>query len=388
LKYVFSLIAAIILFPILYYLPIKGSLPYKMGIVCSALILALIGHLAYPLTWLVGLEICILAACLAYFNLKLHWRSAEKQVDAYLSEDDLNSTEEMEILPKHLTDVISEPIVYQDLQAAAFDEGISEQSLDLVKPETGIEEREPQDEVQEDITHSLEIVIEDISHLPPLQSPEAAKVPSEELTPKEEPLDFLVDEENWQQIRSQWNTNENDEQDQGNLDEVALQQREWLLEDVSMELEADTSDYMLQENEVTTVEALVLDDFSEVVDNLGETASEPIALDLEEMIIVEEEHNAVPNERFFSIIGEQLDWIRRHASGKAYEQAVIDYITTDLPECEYYMLVCKLRDHYLETAQFDKLKSLLQEMKNRFYQVDYIILEIDYYWRKTSSTVN
>lgn len=362
MKSVFSLIAAITLVPVFYFLPFGGDLYLKLSILGSALLLALAADLVRPFTWVTGLELLVLAMCLTYFNAKFYLKRANIESDQEALAEDTYLLEDVETKPTDIVDGINESIGFHDLQAAAFDEGQREQSFVLDEPDSDIEELKLKDDIEEESSfdpNSKEAVSLDTSQLM-----ETIQIPSMEEQSKEDALDFLVDEENWQQIRSQWNPVENEEQILEVSIEGAAEQREWVLDELI--LEEESNDLELQ-------------------GNWNETVVAPLAGQAEETPDMEGKQGREISERFFNLVSEQLDWVKKHASLDHYEQAIKDYIITDLPDPEYYMLSCKLRDFYLETTQLSKLKSLLQELKNRFYQVEYIMLEIDYYWKKTST---
>jgi hypothetical protein len=362
LKSVFSLIAAITLAPVFYFLPFGGDLYLKLSILGSALLLALAGGLVRPFTWVTGLELLVLAMCLTYFNAKFYLKRAKVHADQVALAEDNYLLENVETKPTDMVDGINETIGFYDLQAAAFDEGHCEQSFVLDEPDSDIEELKVKDGIEEKT--SLDPSRKEAVSLDPSHLVETIQIPSMEEQSKEDALDFLVDEENWQQIRSQWNPIEYEEQVPEVLSVVAAEQREWVLNELI--LEEDPNDLELQENWIESVVT-------------------PLAGQAEETPNIEERQGGAASELFFNLVSEQLDWVKKHASLDHYEQAIRDYITTDLPDREYYMLSCKLRDLYLETAQLSKLKSLLQELKNRFYQVEYVMLEIDYYWKQTST---
>lgn len=362
MKSVFSLIAAITLVPVFYFLPFGGDLHLKLSILGSALLLALAGGMVRPFTWVTGLELLVLAMCLTYFNAKFYLKRAKVHADQEVLAEDTYLLENVETKPTDMVVGINESIGFYDLQAAAFDEGQREQSFVLDEPDSDIEELKQKDDIEEEL--SLEPGSEEVVSLDPPQLMETIQISSMEEQSKEDVLDFLVDEENWQQIRSQWNPVENEEQIPEVSSEGVVEQREWLLDELI--LEEESNDLELQ-------------------GNWNETVVAPLAGQAEETLNIEERQGTEISECFFNLVSEQLDWVKKHASLDHYEQAIKDYITTDLPDREYYMLSCKLRDLYLETAQLSKLKSLLQELKNRFYQVEYIMLEIDYYWKKTST---
>lgn len=88
------------------------------------------------------------------------------------------------------------------------------------------------------------------------------------------------------------------------------------------------------------------------------------------------------NRDLMDTLVEQLIWYKQHIRPNEYEQLIVDHAKEDLHDNDYYLFASMLRDHYIETEQFDKLKSLLLKLKQRYNRKEIILEEITFFEKK------
>ncbi len=85
------------------------------------------------------------------------------------------------------------------------------------------------------------------------------------------------------------------------------------------------------------------------------------------------------NRQIRNIFIEQLQVIKRFESSETYETNLLAYVNEDLDDQDYYIFASLLRDHYIETGQFSKLKDLITTLKFRFSKQAIIMEEISFF---------
>jgi membrane protein implicated in regulation of membrane protease activity len=74
----------------------------------------------------------------------------------------------------------------------------------------------------------------------------------------------------------------------------------------------------------------------------------------------------------------ELQLNRKYMGPLEYEQRIIQCLQTPLPDYDYYVFACLLIEHYLLEKQYDKLASLLAELKEKFHSYPIIQEEIQF----------
>ncbi|OIJ10288.1 hypothetical protein BKP35_14415 [Anaerobacillus arseniciselenatis] len=95
--------------------------------------------------------------------------------------------------------------------------------------------------------------------------------------------------------------------------------------------------------------------------------------------------NAVPkplNRDLMDTLVGQLLWYKEQIHPQDFEQLVLEHAKDGLHDNDYYLFASILRDHYIETEQFDKLKTLLNRLKQRYNNKMVIKEEITFFEKK------
>lgn len=119
------------------------------------------------------------------------------------------------------------------------------------------------------------------------------------------------------------------------------------------------------EEEVTSISEN--DDPEQVEDEVG---SEPVAV------------SKRLNRDLMETLVQQLHWYKKKLSVEQYEQLIVNHAKEQLHDNDYYLFASMLRDHYIKTEQLDKLKSLLNRLKQRYHNKIIILKEITFFEEK------
>lgn len=82
--------------------------------------------------------------------------------------------------------------------------------------------------------------------------------------------------------------------------------------------------------------------------------------------------------QMFQIMLSQIEIARKMIDKNKYEQLVKDYMHPGLPLSEYYTIASLLIQHYLSNKEFEKLKSLLNELEAKYVEFPIILQEIKF----------
>lgn len=118
-----------------------------------------------------------------------------------------------------------------------------------------------------------------------------------------------------------------------------------------------------------------------------EADPEPDQVEVEEEVVPTPEEDVTEqtvapkrlNRDLMDTLVQQLLWYKKQLSVDQYEQLIVDHAKEQLHDNDYYLFASMLRDHYIKTEQWDKLKSLLDRLKQRYNHKIIILEEITFF---------
>ncbi|WP_226673262.1 hypothetical protein [Rossellomorea aquimaris] len=378
--YLFSLLALILLLPILYFVPIGISKQGKLilaGISFGLTLLGIVASSQYPM-WAIAI---MLMALLGVASYMIDQRFSGMMVAAAGSEVEVYAEQKYEVYqPKTAHPDIHSEVVLENTP----DNDI----LPVEKVPEQIESINDQEEI-------LEIEEDE----PPIDEIELIHSPVEEMSESERVTDIIPVPED----ESEWfieNTNEMT----GKV-EVIENQNEIFNDDDLSEIESMIDDTNLQdEPEVEEEEAdLFEEDIPEVgdesvteelSDEKGDSEREEVNEQTESTLeIVETDINhalkeedtyidELPNRHrimreVMKTMIEQISLSRSLLTTDQMENMIKHYLHPSLHDQDYYTFARILMDHYISTEQYVDLCMFIKGIEDRFMEYPYILLDIE-----------
>ena len=386
--YLFSLLALILLLPILYFIPTGISHGGKLliaGVSFGLTLLGLVASAQYPM-WLIGLMLLALLAILSYV---MEQRFSGLLVLA--AGHDQNVKEEQ----------WHETPAYDEFQSDLHnDEEVSDEVSEMKDVEgfAGVEES------------VKKIDSEDLKQGDMVDTPETF----EDIEPLQEYNEILpghVDKElaltHVQEDESEWfveNANEMTEVPDATEEDIELFEGD-LSEIESMINDSDETG--VEETEETEI---YMEELAEIIDEsnkpIAEEIKEPVIAGedaaLEDTIVEEEElldsaasdgsmdelpkRSRIMREVMKTMI-EQITLSRSLLTDDQMENMIKHYLHPSLHDQDYYTFAKILMDHYISTDQYEDLDMFIKGIEERFREYPYIIMDLnqtkEYAWEMT-----
>ena len=378
--YLFSLLALILLLPILYFVPIGISKQGKIilaGISFGLTLLGIVASSQYPM-WAIAI---MLMALLGVASYMIDQRFSGMMVAAAGSE--------VEVYEEQKYEVYQPQTAYPDIHSEEVLENTPDNDiLPVEKVPEQIESIIDQEEI-------LEIEEDE----PPIDEIELIHSPVEEMSESERVTDIIPVPED----ESEWfieNTNEMT----GKVEVIENQNEIFNDEDLS-EIESMIDDTNLQdEPEVEEEEAdLFEEDIPEVgdesvteelSDEKGDSEREEVNEQTESTLeIVETDINTalkeedayideLPNRHrimreVMKTMIEQISLSRSLLTTDQMENMIKHYLHPSLHDQDYYTFARILMDHYISTEQYVDLCMFIKGIEDRFMEYPYILLDIE-----------
>jgi hypothetical protein len=146
------------------------------------------------------------------------------------------------------------------------------------------------------------------------------------------------------------------------------------LEDLPLNHYLEETEEMIPPNEIEEVqiaEAKEEDDESILAEEEG-------ILPQEEQEEQSDEAKEKLQHQMFQIMLSQIELARKMIDKNKYEQLVKDYMHPGLPLSEYYTFASLLIQHYLTHKEFEKLKSLLDDLEKKYVEYPILLQEIKF----------
>ena len=398
---VLTLIGGSILFIIFLLLPIKIALSQKVLFVALAI---LFSHIFLWLqsvlaVWQAGLILMLLILTTALGVTKFIFMNKKAMTEASPSID------EIEKIPLE-----NNQDLFSAIQTVNEETTNIEEVLEKTLPEnyeaapTNKEETMDGELVEEEETLAEELVQlhdlgEDIEEREPNDSEEAGDVPSE-TEEVDEGREVLLNEE-VQEHHEEKEVNEApevlldedevvegllDHQEEGQVNEEVQDIQEEEPVPVEEELERQPVSEVLcetepileevEEDKPIAHEEEKVGEILELQENEGDFTENKEVMQVTNLV-----RKQLNRDLMDTLVG-QLLWYKEQIHPQDFEHLVLDHAKEDLHDNDYYLFASILRDHYIETEQFDKLKKLLNKLKQRYNNKMVIKEEITFFENK------
>ncbi|MCC5801384.1 hypothetical protein [Rossellomorea vietnamensis] len=391
--YLFSLLALILLLPILYFIPIGISHGGKLliaGVSFGLTLLGLVASAQYPM-WLIGLMLLALLAILSYV---MEQRFSGLLVVAAGHDQDVKE-EKSHKTPAHVefkSDLHSDKEVSNEVSEVKDVE-------ETAGVEESVKEIESEDHKQEDVVQSNETP-ETFEDIEPLQE-------HEEVMPV-----HVVQETASTQVQedeSEWfieNANElNEEPDMTEEDfelfKSDLSEIESMIndpEEIAVEERGETEVYMGELAEIIDEsDGPVVEEIEEPVNAWEEAVLEDSSDGEDELI----DHHGTEDDDFIDELPkrsrimrevmktmiEQITLSRSLLTDDQMENMIKHYLHPSLHDQDYYTFARILMDHYISTKQYEDLDMFIKGIEERFREYPFIKMDIEqtkeYAWEMT-----
>jgi hypothetical protein len=391
--YLFSLLALILLLPILYFIPIGISHGGKLliaGVSFGLTLLGLVASAQYPM-WLIGLMLLALLAILSYV---MEQRFSGLLVVAEGDDQDVKE-EQWHETPAHDEFKFD---LHSDKEASNEVSEVKDVE-EIARVEESVKEIEYEDHKQGDMLGVKE-TSETFEDIEPLQE-------DVEILPVH--VDTEITSTQVQEDGSEWfieNANELNEEPDATEEDIELLEGD-LSEIESMINESDEAAAEETEDQEVSTEELA-EIFNEgdgpVVEEIEEPVSAGEEAVLEDSIDGEDElmdhHHAevdatidelpkrsrIMREVMKTMI-EQITLSRSLLTDDQMENMIKHYLHPSLHDQDYYTFARILMDHYISTKQYEDLDMFLKGIEERFREYPYIIMDLDqtkeYAWEMT-----
>lgn len=393
--YLFSLLALILLLPILYFIPIGISVKGKLliaGIAFGLTLLGLVASTQYPI-WMIGIMLMVLLGLSSYV---IEQRFSGLLVLATGTEMDLEE-EPMQIVHEHkgLKDNLHNKKDETEAEEEKFD--LIEDTVNSVPVEEEIAPIELEDlyEIEVDVAEEDLETDGSIKQDEPLQAVDIIEgYPAVETESKK-----VDDDESEWFIENAGEYEDNEakkEIEEGNessdivlseierliideTDETLENENEEMKDVVDDQLEPveDLEDLPGSEDEL---EDVLVDDFVEGEDpEIFEDTEDSIAEDISE----EDLHvHALPKRsrimrEVMKTMIEQITLSKSILSSHQIENMIKHYLHPSLHDQDYYTFARVLMDHYISTEQYDDLQMFSDGISKRFNEYPYIKMDIE-----------
>ncbi|MCR8850137.1 hypothetical protein NQ095_17080 [Rossellomorea sp. SC111] len=391
--YLFSLLALILLLPILYFIPIGISNKGKLliaGVSFGLTLLGLAASTLYPM-WAIGLMLLALLTILSFMMEQRYsgLLAVSAGPDPDVNEAQWHEIHEQEEFKSDLhndEDVSNEVSKVKDVE-------------EIVSVEELVEEIESKDPKEEDTAHGGEAtaIVEDIE---PLQEQDEISLGH---------VDTEIASTQVHEDESEWfieNANEFNEVPGATEEDIELFEGD-LSEIESLINEPDET--VLEETEET---GMYMEDLAEIIDESNGTVAE----ELEEPVIAGEEADLVGSideeeesmesqpavddaiidelpkstrimREVMKTMIEQITLSRSLLTTDQMENMIKHYLHPSLHDQDYYTFARILMDHYISTEQYEDLDIFIKGIEERFREYPYITMDLDqtkkYAWEMT-----
>ncbi|MGG1628954.1 hypothetical protein [Rossellomorea sp. NRS-1567] len=389
--YLFSLLALILLLPILYFIPIGISVKGKLliaGIAFGLTLLGLVASTQYPI-WMIGIMLMVLLGLSSYV---IEQRFSGLLVLATGTEVDLEE-EPMQIVHEHKG-------LKGNLHNKKDETEAEEEKFDLIEETVNsvpVEEEIAPIELEELYEIEVDVAEEDfetdgsIKQDEPLQAVDIIEgYPAVETEPKK-----VDDDESEWFIENAGEYEDNEakkEIEEGNeSSDIVLSEIERLIIDETDETIENENEEMkdVVDDQLEPVEDLedlpgsedeLEDDFVEGEDpEIFEDTEDSIAEDISE----EDLHvHALPKRsrimrEVMKTMIEQITLSKSILSSHQIENMIKHYLHPSLHDQDYYTFARVLMDHYISTEQYDDLQMFTDGISKRFNEHPYIKMDIE-----------
>ncbi|QHE62354.1 hypothetical protein FHE72_16025 [Rossellomorea vietnamensis] len=393
--YLFSLLALILLLPILYFIPIGISHGGKLliaGVSFGLTLLGLVASAQYPM-WLIGLVLLALLAILSYV---MEQRFSGLLVVAAGHDQDVKE-EQWHETPANVefefkSDLHSDKEVSNEVSEVKDVE-------EIASVEESVNEIESEDHNQEDMVLRKE-TLETFEDIEPLQEQE--EVMPVHVVQETASTQVQEDESEWfienaNELNEEPDVTEEDfELFEGDLSEIESMIND--PEEIAVEETEETEVYMEELAEIIDEsDEPVFEEIEEPV-SAGEEAVLEDSIDGEDELI---DHNRAEDDAFIDQLPmrsrimrevmktmiEQITLSRSLLSDDQMENMIKHYLHPSLHDQDYYTFARMLMDHYISTKQYKDLNMFIKGIEERFREYPYIIMDIDqtkeYAWEMT-----
>ncbi|WP_406686690.1 hypothetical protein [Rossellomorea vietnamensis] len=391
--YLFSLLALILLLPILYFIPIGISHGGKLliaGVSFGLTLLGLVASAQYPM-WLIGLMLLSLLAILSYV---MEQRFSGILVVAEGHDQDVKEEQWLET-PAH---VEFKSDLHNDKEASNEVSEVKDVE-EIAAVEKSVKEIESEDHKQGDMLDGKE-TSETFEDIEPLQE-------DDEILPVH--VDTEITSTQVQEDESEWfieNANELIEEPDAiegdfELFEADLSEIESMINDpdeIEVEETEETEVYMEELAEVIVEsDGPIVEEIEEPV-SAGEEAVLEDSIDGEDDLI---DHHRAGDDAFIDELSkrsrimreimktmiEQITLSRSLLTDDQMENMIKHYLHPSLHDQDYYTFARILMDHYISTKKYEDLDMFIKGIEERFREYPYIIMDLDqtkeYAWEMT-----
>ncbi|WP_061810209.1 hypothetical protein [Rossellomorea vietnamensis] len=393
--YLFSLLALILLLPILYFIPIGISHGGKLliaGVSFGLTLLGLVASAQYPM-WLIGLMLLALLAILSYV---MEQRFSGLLVVSAGHDQDVKE-EQWHETPANVefefkSDLHSDKEVSNEVSEVKDVE-------EIAAVEEFVNERESEDHNQEDMVLRKE-TLETFEDIEPLQEQEEvmpvhAVQETASTQVQEDESEWFI--ENANELNEEPDVTEEDfELFEGDLSEIESMIKD--PEEIAVEETEETEVYMGELAEIIDEsDEPVFEEIEEPV-NAGKEAVLEDSIDGEDELI---DHNGAEGDDFIDELPkrsrimrevmktmiEQITLSKSLLSDDQMENMIKHYLHPSLHDQDYYTFARILMDHYISTKQYEDLDIFIKGIEERFREYPYIIMDLEhtkeYAWEMT-----
>ena len=399
--YILALFSLILVFPIMYILPLGLSYWGKFIIIGLGFVISLIGILArnvFPL-WQSSL-LMLLFLIVATYALMKKWTEI-----LFLSTGETvkqnQSIEQLEIRTENKAEVMEEPTLYglsteedlfvENMNGDVEDDLFSKKEVIISSDEISESIIENDIEVDSELEKVELLDFElDLSHVSiqnPNQITEMAYIAEIESLIEDDPsitnqtieevediltlgeLEVASYEEEHQSVKQWDETALNELEIVADLEELVLDSKSFSMEkkDIVYQEEPEADELIFHHNEM--IDDLKLNALEEVSTNQIESVKK---VDLEEKEITGLAHEIIQNTL------SQLQLLKGYMNEEEFESLLLRCMNDSIPPNEYFTLATMLIDVYIHVQDHEKLRKFLQQLKVRFNHQPIILEQINY----------
>ncbi|RBP04297.1 hypothetical protein [Rossellomorea aquimaris] len=384
--YLFSLLALILLLPILYFIPIGISVKGKLliaGIAFGLTLLGLVASTQYPI-WMIGIMLMVLLGLTSYV---IEQRFSGLLVLATGTEMDLEE-EPMQIVHEHKG-------LKDNLHNKKGEIEAEEEKLDLIEDTVNsvpVEEEIAPIELEDLYKIEVDVAEEDLETDGSLKQDEPLQaVDIIEGYPAAEAESKKVDDDESEwfiENAGEYEDNEaNKEIEEGNeSSDIVLSEIERLMNEPDETIEDEEMKDVVDDHlePVEDLEDLPGSE-DELEDDLVEGEDPEIFEDTEDSIaeeISEEDLHVLPERsrimrEVMKTMIEQITLSKSILSAHQMENMIKHYLHPSLHDQDYYTFAKILMDHYISTEQYDDLQMFTDGISKRFNEYPYIKMDIE-----------
>jgi len=399
--YILALFSLILVFPIMYILPLGLSYWGKFIIIGLGFVISLIGILArnvFPL-WQSSL-LMLLFLIVATYALMKKWTEI-----LFLSTGETvkqnQSIEQLEIRTENKAEVMEEPTLYglsteedlfvENMNGDVEDDLFSKKEVIISSDEISESIIENDIEVDSELEKvellDFELDLSRVSIQNPNQITEMAYIAEIESLIEDDPsitnqtieevediltlgeLEVASYEEEHQSVKQWDETALNELEIVPDLEELVLDSNSFSMEkkDIVYQEEPEADEWIFHHNEM--IDDLTLNALEEVSTNQIESVKK---VDLEEKEITGLAHEIIQNTL------SQLQLLKGYMNEEEFESLLLRCMNDSIPPNEYFTLATMLIDVYIQVQDHEKLRKFLQQLKVRFNHQPIILEQINY----------